>query len=169
MSTIPHGFFRDWLDNDLLDTGIGDFYIGRCSGVDVGSVAKYDTNQQSLKIGRYVAGGLRLKFILNGQHDMECISTSMLSFFADGLRNTAVPQYQDTVIKNDVWIGDEAMFLGGGVVENGCVIGARSLVSPNFKSEPYGVYVGSPARLVKFRFSEKSVNSFCNWSGGICS
>ena len=47
------------------------------------------------------------------------------------------------------------MFLGGSVVENGCVIGARSLVPPNFKSEPYGVYVGSPARLVKFRFSEK--------------
>lgn len=155
MSTIPHGFFRDWLDNDLLDVEIGDFYIGRCSGIGVGSVAKYDTNQQSLKIGRYVAGGLRLKFILNGQHDMECISISMLSFFADGLRNTPVPQYQDTVIKNDVWIGDEAMFLGGGVVENGCVIGARSLVPPNFKSEPYGVYVGSPARLVKFRFSEK--------------
>lgn len=155
MSTIPHGFFRDWLDNDLLDVEIGNFYIGRCSGIGVGSVAKYDTNQQSLKIGRYVAGGLRLKFILNGQHDMECISISMLSFFADGLRNTPVPQYQDTVIKNDVWIGDEAMFLGGGVVENGCVIGARSLVPPNFKSEPYGVYVGSPARLVRFRFSEK--------------
>lgn len=91
-STIPHGFFRDWLDNDLLDADIGDFYIGRCSGVGVGSVAKYDTSQQSLKIGRYVAGGLRLKFILNGQHDMACISISMLSFFADGLRNTPVPQ-----------------------------------------------------------------------------
>ena len=98
---------------------------------------------------------MRLKFILNGQHDMESISIAMLSFFADGLKNTPVPQYQDTVIKNDVWIGDEAMFLGGSVVENGCVIGARSLVPPNFKSEPYGVYVGSPARLVKFRLSEK--------------
>lgn len=155
ISTIPHGFFRDWLDNDLLDAGFGDFYIGRCSGVGVGSVVKYDTATQSLKIGRYVAGGLRLKFILNGQHDMESISIAMLSFFADGLKNTPVPQYQDTVIKNDVWIGDEAMFLGGSVVENGCVIGARSLLPPNFKSEPYGVYVGSPARLVRFRFSEK--------------
>lgn len=155
MSTIPHGFFRDWLDNDLLDAGFGDFYIGRCFGVGVGSVVKYDTATQSLKIGRYVAGGLRLKFILNGQHDMESISIAMLSFLADGLKNTPVPQYQDTVIKNDVWIGDEAMFLGGSVVENGCVIGARSLLPPNFKSEPYGVYVGSPARLVRFRFSEK--------------
>jgi hypothetical protein len=45
--------------------------------------------------------------------------------------------------------------LGGGIIENGCVIGARSLLPPNFRSEPYGIYVGSPARLVRFRFSEK--------------
>ena len=68
---------------------------------------------------------------------------------------TPPPQYADTVLKNDIWIGDEAMFLGGSTIENGCVIGARTLVPPNFKSEAYGIYVGSPARLVRFRFSEK--------------
>ena len=47
------------------------------------------------------------------------------------------------------------MFLGGSKIENGCVIGARTVVPSNFKSEPYGVYVGSPARLVRFRFSER--------------
>lgn len=153
--SIPHGFFRDWLDNDLIDSNVGDFYIGRCSGVGVGSIVKYDTNQQALRIGRYVAGGLRLKFLLNGQHDMECISTSMLSVCAPGLRNTSIPQYQDTIIKNDVWIGDEAMFLGGSTIDHGCVVGARAVIPPNFKSEPYGIYVGAPARLVRFRFSEK--------------
>jgi virginiamycin A acetyltransferase len=66
-----------------------------------------------------------------------------------------MPQYADTVIQNDVWIGDEAVFLGGSVIESGCVIGARSLIPPNFRSEPYGIYAGSPARLVRFRFSEK--------------
>lgn len=44
-STIPHGFFRDWLDQDLIDANFGDFYIGRCSGLGVGSIAKYDGNQ----------------------------------------------------------------------------------------------------------------------------
>ena len=154
-SAIPHGFFRDWLDQDLIDANFGDFYIGRCSGLGVGSIAKYDGNQQSLRIGRYVAGGLRLKFLLNGQHDMECISTYMFSIIGNGFRNTSIPQYKDTIIKNDIWIGDEAMFLGGAVIENGCVIGARALVPPNFISEPYGIYVGSPARLVRFRFSEE--------------
>ena len=65
------------------------------------------------------------------------------------------PQYADSIIKNDVWLGDEVMMLGGGIIENGCVIGARSLLPPNFRSEPYGIYAGSPARLIRFRFSEK--------------
>jgi len=47
------------------------------------------------------------------------------------------------------------MMLGGSVIENGCVIGARTVVPPNFHTEAYGIYVGSPARLVRFRFSEK--------------
>lgn len=151
-SSIPHNFFRDWLDREPQQ---GHFYIGHCSGIGVGSIAKYDSTRQSLCIGRFVAGGSRLRFVLNAQHEMRTISTYMFSVLGMGLRNAPPPQYADTVIKNDVWIGDEAMMLGGGIVENGCVIGARSLLPPNFRSEPYGIYVGSPARLVRFRFSEK--------------
>jgi virginiamycin A acetyltransferase len=54
---ITHGFFRDWLGNNLMDTGVSNFYIGRCSGVGVGSIVKYDTDQQTLKIDRYFAAG----------------------------------------------------------------------------------------------------------------
>lgn len=151
-SSIPHNFFRNWLDQEAQH---GHFYIGRCSGLGVGSIAKYDAGQQSLCVGRFVAGGLRLKFLLNGQHEMRTISTYMFSVAGMGLRNAPPPQYADSVIKNDVWIGDETMMLGGGIIENGCVIGARSLLPPNFRSEPYGIYVGSPARLVRFRFTEK--------------
>lgn len=149
---IPNNFFRDWLDEEAK---VGTFSIGKCSGIGVGSIAKYDAGLQKLVVGKFVAGGLRLKFLLNGQHDMRTISTSMLSVFGSGLNNVPPPQYGDTVIRNDVWIGDEAMFLGGSKIENGCVIGARTVVPSNFKSEPYGVYVGSPARLVRFRFSER--------------
>jgi acetyltransferase-like isoleucine patch superfamily enzyme len=150
-STIPHGFFRNWLDREAE---FGHFYIGRCSGMGVGSLVKYDGDKQGLAVGRFVAGGLRLRFLLNGQHEMRTISTQMFSVHGMGLRNAPPPQYGDTVIKNDVWIGDETMVLGGAHIENGCVIGARSLLPPNFKSEPYGIYAGSPAKLIRFRFSE---------------
>jgi len=152
-SSIPHGFFRNWLDLQPGDDC--SCYIGRCSGFGVGSIAKYDGGSQSLGVGRFVAGGLRLRFLLNGQHEMRTISTYMFSVAGPGLQNAAPPQYGDTVIKNDVWIGDEVMVLGGSVIENGCVIGARSLLPPNFRSEPYGIYGGSPARLIRYRFTEK--------------
>ncbi|WP_433694254.1 acetyltransferase [Paraburkholderia phenoliruptrix] len=151
-STIPKNCFRNWLDEEAT---IGTFHIGRCSGLGVGSIVKYDGDAQKLVIGKNVAGGMRLKFLLNGQHEMRSISMTMFSLYGNGLDNCVMPQYGDTVIHNDVWIGDEAMFLGGSVVESGCVIGARAVIPPDFRSEPYGVYVGSPARLVRFRFSEK--------------
>jgi virginiamycin A acetyltransferase len=152
ISTLPHQFFRDWLDQEPEN---GHFYIGRASCFGVGSLVKYDSGQQSLCVGRYVAGGSRLSFILNGQHEMRTVSTYMLSLLGGGLKNVHPPQYADTVVKNDVWIGDEVMVLGGSVIENGCVIGARSLLPPNFRSEPYGIYAGSPARLIRYRFTEK--------------
>lgn len=150
-SLIPHRFFRNWLDEEATH---GHFHIGRGSALGVGSLAKYDAGHQGLVIGRFVAGGLRLRFLLNGQHEMRTISTYMFSILDMGMHSAPPPQYGDSVIKNDVWIGDEVMMLGGGIIENGCVIGARSVLPPNFRSEPYGIYAGSPARLIRFRFSE---------------
>lgn len=151
-STIPNNFFRDWRDEEAK---VGTFRIGRCSGLGVDSIAKYDAGIQSLTIGKNVAGGARVKFLLNGQHDVRTISMTMFSIFETGVRDPSQPQYGDMIVHNDVWIGDEAMLLGGSVVESGCVIGARAVIPPNFRSEPYGIYVGSPARLVRFRFPEK--------------
>lgn len=159
-SSIPHGFFRNWLDQS--ENIGGKFYTGKCSGFGVGSIVKYDAGLQSLRVGRYVAGGLRLKFLLNGQHDMRTISTAMFSVLGMGLKNATPPQYIDSIIKNDVWLGDEVMMLGGGIIENGCVIGARSLLPPNFRSEPYGIYAGTPAKLIRFRFSEKVREALVN-------
>lgn len=46
ISLIPHGFFKDWLDNDLINSDVGSFSIGRCSGIGVGSIVKYDSSHQ---------------------------------------------------------------------------------------------------------------------------
>lgn len=53
------------------------------------------------------------------------------------------------VIEDDVWIGAGAKILGGSHVAKGCVIGANAVVKG--KTEPYGIYVGAPARLLKRR------------------
>ncbi|WGS52255.1 acetyltransferase [Paraburkholderia sp. D15] len=151
-SAIPNKFFRDWTDEEPPH---GTFNIGRCTCLGVGSIAKYDAGLQNLSVGKYVSGGLRVKFLLNGQHEIRTISTSMFAFQEVGLSSPPQPQHSDMIVHNDVWIGDETMILGGSVIESGCVLGARALIPPNFRTEPYGIYVGSPARLVRFRFPEK--------------
>lgn len=151
-SHIPKGFFRNNHDEDIVGGNYGKFTIGRDSILGVGSIVKYDGNAQSLIVGRHVRAGLRLRFLLNGQHE---IRTMAMSMFSGQVRIPRPPSHGDTVLCNDIWIGDEALVLGGSTIDNGCVIGARSLLPPNFKSEPYGIYFGAPAKLVGFRFSEK--------------
>ena len=52
-------------------------------------------------------------------------------------------------IEDDVWIGANCTILDGVVIGRGCVIGAGSVVSRSL--EPYGIYVGVPARLLRMR------------------
>lgn len=56
---------------------------------------------------------------------------------------------QDVVIGDDVWIGYGAQIMSGITVGKGCIIGAGAVVTKN--TEPYGVYVGVPAKRIKER------------------
>jgi len=58
----------------------------------------------------------------------------------------------DIIIENDVWIGTQCVILSGAHISNGAVIGANSVV--NSYIPPYALAVGSPAKVVKFRFDD---------------
>ena len=73
----------------------------------------------------------------------------------DGIRHDK-DNLKNTVIQNDVWIARNCTILSGVTIANGCVIGANSTVTKD--TEPYGVYVGSPARLIKHRFSKHTID-----------
>lgn len=53
------------------------------------------------------------------------------------------------VIEDDIWIGAGCVILDGVNIKKGCIIGANSVVTKS--TESYGVYVGSPAKLLKNR------------------
>lgn len=55
----------------------------------------------------------------------------------------------DIIIENDVWLGANCIVLPGTKISTGCVVGAGSIVTKN--TEPYGVYVGVPARKISER------------------
>jgi acetyltransferase-like isoleucine patch superfamily enzyme len=52
-------------------------------------------------------------------------------------------------IGNDVWIAENCTILKGSIINDGAVIGAKSLV--NSEIESYGIAVGVPAKVIKFR------------------
>jgi acetyltransferase-like isoleucine patch superfamily enzyme len=59
-------------------------------------------------------------------------------------------------IGSDVWIGDHVTVAGGATIGHGCIIGAKSVVRGS--CEAYGVYAGSPARLIRKRFTDEKID-----------
>jgi len=152
-SVIPRRFFiANWLDTEA---NFGSLHMGRAVTIGVGSTVKVDNDKQALRMGRFIAMGEHIRFTLNGQHPMRSMSTFNLACFGPGYKEGTVDHHPDMVFENDIWVADEAMFLGGCHIANGSVIGARALVTGGFKTEPYGIYAGTPARLIRFRVPEK--------------
>ena len=59
-------------------------------------------------------------------------------------------------IGNDVWIGNDVKILNGVNISNGVVIGSNSYVNKDCK--PFGIYVGTPAKLIRYRFNKKIID-----------
>lgn len=60
-----------------------------------------------------------------------------------------MPSRGGIVVEDDVWIGANSVLVDGAVIRRGAVIGAGSVVVGEL--EAYGIFVGSPARLVRHR------------------
>ena len=61
------------------------------------------------------------------------------------------------IVENDVWIGTDAKILGGVTIHNGVVVAAGSIVTKDVP--PYAIVAGIPARIVRYRFTEKEIES----------
>lgn len=66
-------------------------------------------------------------------------------------------------IGNNVWIADNVIVLSGVSIGDGAVIGAGSIVTKDIP--PYSLAVGSPAKVIKKRFSEQVISQLLqiNW------
>ena len=59
-----------------------------------------------------------------------------------------------TNIGSDVWIGYGSIVLQGVNIGDGAIIGAGSIVTKDI--EPYCIYAGNPARMIKSRFDSET-------------
>lgn len=64
-----------------------------------------------------------------------------------------------TIVGNDVWIGAHACIRAGVTVGDGAIIGAGAVVTSDIR--PYAVVVGVPAREIRRRFDEATVDALC--------
>lgn len=111
------------------------------SSVDAFSYVGTNVILQTAEVGRYcsiapnvVCGGV--------QHDTRFACTSRFVF--------ELSERETTIIHNDVWIGAGVQIIAGISLATGTIVGAGAVVTKS--TEPFGIYVGNPARLMRFRY-----------------
>ncbi|MBO2515771.1 MAG: chloramphenicol acetyltransferase [Clostridiales bacterium] len=119
-----------------------------------------------LIIGRFCQIAAGVQFVMNGaNHQMNCVST--FPFYTLEGWNMAppamadLPYRGDTVIGNDVWIGQNAVIMPGVHIGDGAIIGAQSVVAACV--EPYTIVAGNPAKPVRRRFDEELTALLLKW------
>ena len=120
----------------------------------------YDFLGDSLIIGNFCQIGRNAEFVMNGaNHQMNCVSTYPFYIFQGWEQNPPkmedLPFKGDTVVGNDVWIGQNAVILPGVHIGDGCIIGANAVVASDVP--PYSIAVGNPAKVVRKRFDDEMI------------
>lgn len=111
-----------------------------------------------LIIGRFCQIAAGVEFMMNGaNHQMNAVSTfpfyTLEGWDMEPPEMKDLPIKGDTVIGNDVWIGQNALILPGVHVGDGAIIGANSVVGKDVS--PYTVVAGNPARVIRNRFDDE--------------
>ncbi len=111
--------------------------------------------QGQINIGRATSIGSGVIAHLYGKHDHSRITSSPLMPLVVPNKILPPEPQQVTIIGNDVWIANGVRILGGVTIGNGAVVGADSLVNSDIP--PYAVAVGTPARVIKYRFTPEQI------------
>ena len=93
-------------------------------------------------------------------HDLDYVSTSPVfleeaNYMRTNFASNPPPEERRVSIGNDVWIGENAIILGGVKVGNGAVIAAGAIVTKDVP--PYAIVGGVPAKVIKYRFDNETI------------
>lgn len=122
----------------------------------------YEILGDQLIIGKFCAIAEGVRFIMNGaNHRMAGITTYPFNIFGGGWEKVTpaveeLPFKGDTIIGNDVWIGQYATIMPGVRVGDGAIIAANSTVAKHVAS--YTIVGGNPALQIKKRFSDEMID-----------
>ena len=120
----------------------------------------YEWNNDKLIIGKFCQIAAGVEFVMNGaNHQMNAVSTFPF-YTLEGwdMKTPAaadMPYKGDTVIGNDVWIGQNAVILPGVHIGDGAIIGLNSVVAGEVP--PYTIVAGNPAKKIRKRFDDELI------------
>ena len=140
---------------------VGDFTYIADSEFESHVTNFYPWSKDKLSIGKFCQIAMGVEFIMNdANHQMSAVSTFPF-YTLDGWDMEApsasdMPFKGNTVIGNDVWIGQNAVILPGVNIGDGAIIGANSVVGSNIS--PYTIVAGNPAKVIRKRFDEELID-----------
>lgn len=119
--------------------------------VQIGNHSSFIASIAHIYIGNYVRFGPNVT-IRGGNHRIDVIGKHIYEVTDAEKRPT---DDEDVVIEDGVWVGCNVAILKGVRLGRGCVVGAGSVVVKDIP--PYAVAAGNPARILKYRFTEKEI------------
>lgn len=128
-------------------------YIRDSSGIKNSTIGDYCWINRYVGMNHVVMGNycsIATHVLIGGmEHSVNFISTSA---------RLSSKCYSDRIthIGNDVWIGSQVVIKQGISIGNGAVVGANSFVNKDVP--PYAIVVGSPAKIIKYRFSKELID-----------
>ena len=151
---------------------VGDFTYIADSEFESHVTNFYPWSRDKLIIGKFCQIAAGVEFVMNdANHQMNAVSTFPFYTLEGWEMNTPDPSEMpfkgDTVIGNDVWIGQNAVILPGVHIGDGAIIGANSIVVHigdgaiigansivGSDVDPYTIVVGNPAKPLRKRFDD---------------
>ena len=118
----------------------------------------YEFLGDKLIIGKFCAIAKGIEFIMNGaNHRMNSVTTYPFNIMGGSWEKHApklsdLPYKGDTVVGNDVWIGQNVTVMPGVHIGDGAIIGANSVVARDIP--PYCIAAGNPCRVIRKRFDD---------------
>lgn len=158
-----HGYDREiYIKPTIKSTNIivGDFSYIADDEFEKHVTHHYEWIGDKLIIGKFCQIAAGVEFIMNGaNHQLNAVTT--FPFYTLEGWNMSAPDITDfpikgdTIIGNDVWIGQNAVILPGVQIKDGAIIGANCVVGHDV--EPYTIVVGNPSKVLRRRFDSELI------------
>ena len=139
---------------------VGDFTYIADSDFESHVTHFYPWSRDNLIIGKFCQIAAGVEFVMNdANHKMNAVTTFPFYTLEGWEMNIPDPAEMtfkgNTVIGNDVWIGQNAVILPGVHVGDGAIIGANSVVGSDVA--PYTIVIGNPAKVLRKRFDDELI------------